>query len=124
MSQDVVSDGLNKIMNAKKAGKDKIVITKHSSLLLSVLAIARLKGYIINYKTEDRLLKVEIGNIHDCNAIKPRFIVGAKDIEKYMKRYLPAKGIGMLVISTSKGLMTHSTAMEKNMGGSLIAYFY
>ena len=124
MSQDIVSDTLNMMLNAKKSGK-KIVETKHySKLLLSVLAIAKLKGYAKDYKVENNVLKIEIGNIHRVKAIKPRFVVTVPEIEKYVKRYLPAKNIGTIVISTSKGLMTHHTAIEKKIGGSLIAYFY
>lgn len=124
MSQDIVSDALNKIMNAKRAGKDSISLTMYSKLLLSVLAIAKLKGYVENYKVTDKILNVQLGNISGCKAIKPRFVVKVNEIEKYEKRYLPAKNIGIIIISTSQGLMTHQTAQEKNIGGSLIAYLF
>jgi len=45
-------------------------------------------------------------------------------MEQYIKRFLPARDIGILIISTSKGLMTHKEAMEKGAGGSLIAYCF
>lgn len=125
MSQDVVSDALNKMMNAKKAGKDSISVNHHSKFLLSVLAIAKLKGYVKNYKMdENKVLSIEMGNITGCKAIKPRFVVKVADIEKYEKRYLPAKNLGILIISTSQGLMTNQTAQDKNIGGSLIAYMF
>ena len=59
-----------------------------------------------------------------CKAIKPRYMVSVSEIEKYEKRYLPAKNFGIIIISTSQGLMTHQTAIDKNIGGSLIAYIY
>ena len=124
MSQDIVADALNRIMNAKKARENSLVIKQHSNLLLSLLAIAKLKGYIKNYKADGTMLTVEIAQLHGCKAIKPRFFVGVSDIEKYIERYLPAKDIGILIISTNEGLMTHQTAQEKNIGGSLLAYFY
>jgi len=124
MSKDIVSDALNQIMNAKKAGKSVISLNCHSRILLSVLAIAKLKGYVRNYRLEENSLKIEIGNIHGCSTIKPRFYVSVEDIDKYAKRYLPARALGMIIISTNEGLMTHHTAMEKHKGGSLIAYFY
>lgn len=124
MSQDTVADGLNQIMNAKKAGKTIVEIKQHSKLLLSVLAIAKLRGYIKGYKINGTKLTLETGKLNGCNAIKPRFVIQVDEIEKYVKRYLPARHIGILVLSTSKGLMTHLTALEKNIGGSLIAYFY
>lgn len=124
MSQDLVADALNKILNAKKANKESVIIKRHSKFLLSILAIAKLKGYIKNYKIEKPFLIVELGNIHQCKAIKPRFVVETGKIEIYIKRYLPTRNIGVIIISTSQGLMTHQTAIEKNLGGSLIAYLY
>ncbi|MFH1425768.1 MAG: 30S ribosomal protein S8 [archaeon] len=124
MSQDTVADALNQMMNAKKAGKTEVNIARHSKLLLSVLAIAKLRGHIKSYKVIGTKLHIEIGKINACNAIKPRFTVSVGKIEKYAKRYLPAKNIGAIIISTSQGLMTHKTAQDKNLGGSLIAYIY
>ena len=124
MSQDIVSDGLNRILNAKRANKQEVEITAYSKLLTSVLAIAKLKGYIKNYKVNGTKLSVEIGKLNSCRAIKPRYMVGIEEIDKYRKRYLPAKNLGILIISTSQGMMTGKTAEEKNLGGSLIAYFY
>jgi len=124
MSQDILADALNQVFNAAKAGKTSIVIARHSKLLLSVLAIAKLKKYVKEYKADGNSLKIELGNINHCKAIKPRYVVQVNDIEKYVKRYLPAKEIGILVVSTSQGLMTHQTAQEKNIGGGLLAYFY
>jgi small subunit ribosomal protein S8 len=124
MSQDIVADTLNQLMNAKRAGKKEIEVSHNSKFLLSVLALAKLRGYVKSYKMEEKKLKIEIGKLNGCKAIKPRFMVQVSDIEKYIKRYLPAKGIGILMVSTSQGLMTHQTALEKNIGGSLIAYMY
>ncbi len=124
MSQDIVSDVLNQMVNAKKAGKSSVVTPRFSKLLLSVLAIAKLKGYVKDYRVESNSLKIEMGNFLGCQAIKPRFLVGVSEIEKYTKRYLPAKNMGIIIISTSQGLMTHQTAEEKQIGGSLIAYIY
>ena len=124
MSQDVISDALNNMLNASRAGKSSVSIKKHSKLLLYVLAIAKLRGYVKNYRVENNVLNIELGKIGHCQSIKPRFVVQVEEIEKYSKRYLPAKDIGILIISTSSGLMTHHTAEEKHIGGSLIAYFY
>lgn len=124
MSQDILADGLNKMMNAKRASKTSVTLKAHSKLLLSVLALAKLKGYVKAYSQTDTELLIEFGKLNACNAIKPRFVVSADDCEKYAKRYLPSKDLGILIVSTSKGLMTHQTAQEKNIGGSLLAYFF
>jgi small subunit ribosomal protein S8 len=124
MSHDIVADGLNQMMNALRAHKTSVSLKFSSKLLLSVLAIAKLKGYVKSYSVEDKILKIEFDKLNACNAIKPRFVVKPEAIDKFVKRYLPAKEIGLLIVSTSKGLMTHQTALDKNIGGCLIAYFY
>jgi len=124
MSQDIVSDGLNRIMNAKLAGQTSITLKHHSKFLQNILAIGKLRGYIAEYSNGSKGLFIEFGKLNKCKAVKPRYVVKVNDIDKYIRRYLPARGIGVIVISTSKGLVTHQTALDKNIGGSIIAYFY
>ncbi len=84
------------------------------------------KGAIKRYKIngKDKSLEITIGDLFECKAIKPRFSVGKNDIEKYRRRYLPARNIGIMIVSTNKGLVTHEEAQEEQIGGSLVAYFY
>lgn len=124
MSQDIISDALNQIMNAKKARKDLVVVKRHSKLLLSLLNVAKKHKYIEDFKINDKKLEIKIGKLNKCQAIKPRFNVSVEEIDKYVKRYLLARNFGIIIISTNKGLVTNSEAYEKNIGGSLIAYFY
>jgi len=126
MSQDIVADTLNQMMNIRRAGKEEIVVKRYSRLLLSVLAIAKLKGYVEDYKAdpETKTLKIKLGKLNGCNAIKPRLVVKVEEIDKYVRRYLPSKNLGVIIVSTSQGLMTHQTAQDKNIGGSLIAYLF
>jgi len=124
MSQDVVADALNQIMNAKRANKTSLELNHSSKLLISVLALAKLKGYVKDYKLVKKILKIEIGKLNSCMAVKPRYTIRQDNMEKYESRYLPAKGFGILVISTPQGIMTNHTVREKNTGGSLIAYMY
>jgi small subunit ribosomal protein S8 len=126
MSQDTVADALNMMKNARKAGKETIEIKKISNLLIEILKIMKQKNAIKKYKIDPKEKSVEItlGDVTECNAIKPRFTVGKDEIDKYVRRYLPARGIGEMIVSTNKGLMTHEEAVEEGIGGSLIAYFY
>ena len=124
MSQDIVADGLNEMMNAKRAKKNSVIIKKHSKVLSGILAIGKLRGYIKNYRIEGRDVYIEFGKLNYCKAVKPRYVVKVKTIDKYVRRYLPARDMGMVIISTSQGLMTHQTDLKKNLGGSIIAYFY
>lgn len=126
MSQDIVADALNMIKNAKIAGKTEIQINRISNLLLEVLKIMKQQEAIKRYKIDakNKSLIVTLGNLSNCKAIKPRFSVKKEDIEKYRRRYLPARNIGTMIISTNKGLMTYEEAQEEGKGGCLIAYFY
>jgi len=126
MSQDIVSDALNMIRNAVKARKETLEINRISGLLIEVFKIMKQKGAIKRYKIDSKkkTAEVDIGKIFECRAIKPRFTVKKDQIEKYRRRFLPARDIGTIIISTNKGLITHEEAMEQGVGGSLIAYFY
>jgi len=124
MSQDILADALNNMINAKKSGNKTLVLHRHSKLLLSVLAIAKMKGHVIDYKVEGINLKITLGRLNNCSAVKPRFAVTSEEIQRYVRRYLPAKNIGTVIVSTSQGLMTHQIAQEKKIGGSILAYMY
>ena len=126
MSQDILADALNQIRNAKNARKEIVKIDKVSKLLVEVLKIMKQRGAVKKYKIDakDKFVEVTIGELFDCKAIKPRFSAKIDQIEKYRRRYLPSRKTGTVVISTSKGLMTHEEAVEKGIGGSMLAYFY
>ncbi len=126
MSRDIVADALNMIRNAKRARKNSLKINQISNLLIEVLKIMKHKDVIKKYKvnSQEKNVEITIGDLSDCKAIKPRFTVTKDQIEKYRRRYLPARNLGTVIVSTNKGLMTHEEALEENIGGCLIAYFY
>ncbi len=123
MSQDITADIMNEIMNAKKAGKTEVIVKKHSRLVRNILDIAKEAGHL-NYSVDGINLKVEIKNLNAIRAIKPRYTVKVGKINFYVRRYLPAKDFGFVIVSTNKGLMKHYEAEEKNLGGCLVAYIY
>ena len=126
MSHDVVADALNMIKNAKKARNEVVKISRISNLLIEILKIMKQKNAIKKYKinSKDKSIEITIGDLSECKAIKPRFSVDKTQIEKYRRRYLPARNLGTMIVSTNKGLMTHEEAQEEGIGGCLIAYFY
>ena len=126
MSQDIVADALNMIRNAKKARKTEVKIKRISNLLVEVLKIMKQEGAVKKYKinSKDKIIEVTIGDLTDCKAIKPRFTVDKTQIEKYRRRYLPARNLGVVIVSTNKGLMTHEESQKEKIGGCLVAYFY
>jgi small subunit ribosomal protein S8 len=126
MSQDIVADALNMIKNARRAGKEKVRVLHISNLLIEIMKIMRQKGAIQKYKIDgkDKSLEITLGEISECKAIKPRFVVGKDDIERYRRRYLPSRNMGTVLVSTNKGLLTHEEAQEEGIGGCLVAFFY
>lgn len=123
MSRDNVADILNQIVNAKKADKLIVQTRNYSKLLLAVLEIMKEKGHL-SYELKDGKLIINIMDIMECKAIKPRFSVNKNNLDKYIRRFLPSRNFGHVIISTDKGLMDHKEAQENKKGGCLIAYFY
>jgi small subunit ribosomal protein S8 len=126
---DPLANVFSKMLNAEKVGKESIVTKPSSKFIARVLDIVKTHGYIRTYTivTDGKgdMIKIDlIGHINKCGVIKPRMSYTLQEIEKFEKRFLPAEGFGMLIVSTSKGLMTHREAMEKKLGGRLIAYIY
>lgn len=125
MSQDIVADGLNQIMNAKRIGHRGLVIKRYSKVLLNLFEMMKSEGHIeYEVDAEAKTVSVSIIKINECRAVKPRYYVGVADIDKYLRRFIPSRNFGNLVISTNKGLMNHKDAVKENLGGSVIAYFY
>jgi small subunit ribosomal protein S8 len=126
MSQDIVADALNMMKNASMAKKEEVEIKRISNLFIELLKIMKQNGAIKKYKInpKEKSIIVTLGDISECKAIKPRFTVQKSEIEKYVRRYLPARGFGTMVVSTDKGLITHEEALQEGIGGCLVAYFY
>jgi len=128
MLHDSLADMLSTIKNAERVGK-KSCVTRASKVIKSILQIMQEQGYIGAFEfIEDGRggkFKIELkGKVIDCNAIKPRYSVKIDEFEKWEKRYLPAREIGILILSTSKGVISHKKAKQMKAGGKLLAYVY
>ena len=126
---DPLANAMSHLVNSEKKGKSECLISPNSKLLLKTLSILKDNNYIGNIeavsKAQGGVLKVNlIGNINRCGVVKPRFSFTKDNYEMFEKRYLPAKGFGLSIVSTSKGIMTHKEALEKKLGGKLLAYCY
>ncbi|HII29788.1 30S ribosomal protein S8 [Candidatus Woesearchaeota archaeon CG08_land_8_20_14_0_20_47_9] len=125
---DLLSNALSHILNSERSHKQECLV-KSSKLIRGVLELLQAHHYIGGYSAvEDGrggILRVNLlGQINRCGSIKPRFAVGKFGFERFEKSILPAKDFGILVVSTPQGLMTHTEAKKRNMGGKLIAYCY
>jgi small subunit ribosomal protein S8 len=126
---DVLSNGLTTILNNELRNKRECVISPASKLLGKVLRIMQLNGYIGEFEFIDDgrsgKFKVQLlGRINKCGAIRPRFAVKVDEIEDWEKKFLPSREVGLLIISTPKGVLSHKEAKEKGFGGRLLAYVY
>jgi len=124
---DIITKTLNEIMNAKRAGKSELVVTPISDLLLRVLDLMKKEGYI-EYRTEkgEKFKKavITLRKLNESRAIRPRFHFQKKELEKYLRRFLPSRNLGIVIVSTNEGVLTHGEAMEKGLGGILLAYCF
>ncbi len=129
MSVDSLANTLSKVDNYERARKREVVVSPASKLVREVLQIMQEEGFIDAFEFIDDGLsgefRVELkGKINRCGVIRPRYAVGKDEYEKWEKRYLLAAGFGALVVSTSRGMMTHTKAKGLELGGRLIAYVY
>jgi small subunit ribosomal protein S8 len=126
---DTVANGLITIMNNELRRKKECIITPASKLLGNVLRVIQMNGYIGEFEFIDdgRSGKIRVqllGRINKFGAIRPRFAVKSKDIEKWEKTFLPSRDIGIITVSTSKGVISHKDAAQKEVGGLLLAFVY
>ena len=129
MLNDPLANVLSKTLNYEVTGKKEVLIHPLSKLVRGVLKIFKENSYVGDVdeitKARGSVGKLHLlGAINKCGVIKPRFSVTLDEFEKFEKRYLPAVGVGILIVSTNKGLMTHLQAKKNKIGGRLIAYCY
>jgi len=129
---DPIADMLTRIRNANSAEHDTVVIPA-SKMKIEIARILKQEGYINGYSVEgdnakDKTITVELKYGPD----KERVITGLKRISKpglrvYAKgENVPRvlNGLGIAIISTSKGLMTDRDARKQNLGGEVVAYVW
>lgn len=129
MLLDILSNALITIKNAEVMGKRQVVIWPVNKLTYYTLRVLQRYGYIgeIEYIDDGRggkYLVQLLGKINDIGTIKPRYPVRYREIPEWEQKFLPARQIGILVISTSQGVMSHLEAKERKIGGILLAYVY
>jgi small subunit ribosomal protein S8 len=129
MLHDPLSDALSSIKNAEIGGKLECVIKPSSKIIGNVLKVFHEQGFIEEFEfIEDghggKFGVKLLGKINDCGVIKPRHSIKRGEFEKWEKRYLPAKNVGSLILSTSRGIISHQDAEEEKIGGVLLAFIY
>ncbi|HID26224.1 MAG TPA: 30S ribosomal protein S8 [Thermoplasmata archaeon] len=129
MLHDPLADALSAIKNAEQKGKQRCIVKPASKLIENVFTLLKEEGYIGSFELRDErrggVFEVNlIGVINDCGAIKPRYPVKREELEKWEARYLPARDFGLLILTTTEGVISNRKARELGIGGKLLAYLY
>jgi small subunit ribosomal protein S8 len=118
---------MSTIANAEILGRKEVTIRPASRIIANVLRVIQKYGSIGEFEVMEDLWIISVhllGRITKIGVIKPRYPVKVQDYVEWEKRFLPARDMGILVVSTSEGVMSHHEAAEKNLGGRLLAYVY
>ena len=129
---DPIADYLTRIRNAYRAGK-KVVEIPASNLKVAITKILYEQGYILTYKVVET---EPVNTIKIALKYHPQTKVAAiKGIDRISKpglrKYVDVKdmprvlnGLGIAILTTSKGVVTDKQARELNVGGEVICYVY
>ena len=130
---DPISDFLTRIRNAVKANH-KVVEAPGSKMKEEIAKILLEQGYILAYKVEDderghKKIKLALKYHHatKTNAIKGLKRVSRPGLRHYSSAIDMPKvlnGLGIAIVSTSKGVMTDKQARRDNVGGEVLCYIY
>ena len=117
------------LYNSEARRKGDCVILPSSKLATEVLKTLQDHNYIGEFEHVDDKkggkFKIQLlAKINKCGAITPRFKVRKEEYAKWEQQYLPAYSRGMLIVTTNQGVMSHHEAINKGLGGLLIAYVY
>jgi small subunit ribosomal protein S8 len=129
MMFDTLANALATIMNNESRGKAECVIYPSSKLIIAVLNTMKKAGYIGDYELINdgkggKVVVKLLGRINKVGVIKPRFPVKKDEFDAWEREYLPSREIGLLIVSTPQGVMSHIEAKQKGIGGVLLAYVY
>jgi len=129
---DPIADFLTRIRNAVMA-KHKVVEIPASNLKKEMTKILFAKGYILSYRFEDNdkqgIIKIALKYhpVSKAPAIKQIRRISKPGLRKYADaENLPRvlNGLGIAILSTSKGVMTDKEARRENVGGEVLCYVY
>ena len=132
MMTDPIADYLTRLRNAISA-RHKVVEIPSSNLKKDITKILYNKGYILNYKFIDNelqgIIKIALKYHPETkqSAIKTLKRISTPGLRKYsgfqdMPRVL--NGLGIAIVSTSKGVMTDKEARKLRIGGEILCYVY
>lgn len=128
MAIDHLADALNTIKTHEIAGQSvcRVVANKLIARALELLMSHKyIEGFEHVSDGRGGYYNIKLaGRINDCGVIKPRTPVKRTEWAKQEQQYIPAFGVGLLIVSTSQGVMSNVDAEKRRIGGRLVAYVY
>ncbi|BCS92088.1 30S ribosomal protein S8 [Metallosphaera sp. J1] len=129
---NTLSNALSSLYNNETRRNKQAIIMPSSKLIVNVLRVMQKEGYVgeFEYIDDGRWGKIVVqlmGRINKCGAITPRYSLTYREmisLPDYIRRYLPSKEIGVIIVSTPKGVMTHKEAARQRTGGIVLGYVY
>lgn len=131
MYMDPISDFLLRIKTATKAKKQHVIVNS-SKLIDGILTILKDEGYINNFETKNIennkkettvFLKYK-NNVSTISGLKQISKPGLRVYSEASKLPKVLNGLGIVIVSTSSGLMTDKLARSKKIGGEVIAFVW
>ncbi|MCX6311074.1 MAG: 30S ribosomal protein S8 [Bacteroidetes bacterium] len=130
---DTISDYLTRVRNAIKANH-RVVEVPSSRMKKEITKILFEKGYLLNYKFDDAVnsqgvikIALKYHPVTKQSAIRGLLRISKPGLRKYagvdrIPRVL--NGLGVAIVSTSKGVMTDKEARKENVGGEVLCFVY
>lgn len=123
--QDPLADMLTRVRNAQSAGL-KTVSMPSASTKVSVARVLKAEGYITDYSVSDEakpVLSIELKYFEDRPVIEEIKRLSRPGLRKYTRKNdipLVRGGLGVVILSTNKGVMTDRAARAAGVGGELL----
>jgi small subunit ribosomal protein S8 len=132
MNTDPIADYLTRLRNAQKA-QHRIVEIPSSKIKKEITKVLHQKGYIQSYKFQDDAVQgtIKIALKYDMASKQPAMVSLQRISKPGLRKYVGAEnlprvinGLGVAIISTSKGIITDKEARAMNIGGEVLCYVY
>ncbi|QKQ99935.1 30S ribosomal protein S8 [Metallosphaera tengchongensis] len=129
---NTLSNALSTLYNNETRRNKQAIIMPSSKLIINVLRTMQKEGYVGEFEFIDdgrwgKIVVQLLGRINKCGAITPRISLTYREmisLPDNVRRYLPSKEIGIIIVSTSKGVMSHKEAARQRLGGVILGYVY
>src|SRR2546422_1536312 len=128
-AMEPISNMFSAILNNERRHKHDCIVYPASKLMGQVLRVMQKYGYVGEFEFVDDgrggKFKIQLlGRVNNCGSVRPRFSSTVPEFEKWGKRYLPSRDVGILIVTTPKGVVAHKEAREMASGGLLLGYVY